>query len=307
MNLAKNVSLSLVLIFAVHAVATAEEQNARPEQTPSRPKTLIATPPVHPNLTSSGTLPKGLLYVALNPVFFDKTRSKDGYQGPDTFSQAWLLKLRYGITNYLEINSVLSYVNLTRSNPTPSQKHLEGYGDQSLGLTYALYNTHQREPISLSFSLGALLPTAPEGANHLPGNSAWGGRASIDFGTFLTPDLKFDTGLIITGPFERGNQDVKRGEQYQWNAQLRYLFTNFDIGLESSLVNTAAGNKSGPAGDIDLKNGSTEWFVGPSVNFAIDRYDLWFGIGIFFPIVQNFDSPAKAEDYQLALKIGKVW
>jgi len=61
------------------------------------------------------------------------------------------------------------------------------------------------------------------------------------------------------------------------------------------------------AGKTSLKNGSTEWFVGPSINYAIDRYNLWFGIGIFFPVVQNFDSPTKAEDYQLTFKIGKVW
>ena len=307
MNVCKTFSSALLLIFAVHATAMAADQDSGPGQVAPRPKTLVATPPVHANLISSGTLLEGLFYVALNPAFSDKTTSKDGYHDADVFSQAWLLKLRYGITNYLEVNSVLSYVNLTRTNPTPKQKHLEGYGDQSLGLTYALYNIHQKDPIALSFSLGVLLPTAPEGANHLPGNAAWGGRASIDFGKFLTRDLKFDTGLVITGPFERGNQDVRRGEIYQWNAQLRYLFTNFDIGLESSLVDTRSGSKSGPAGDINLKNGSTEWFVGPSMNFAIDRYDLWFGVGIFFPIVQNFESPAKVEDYQLAFKIGKVW
>jgi len=307
MNKAKIAVSAFLLIFAVHASAMAADQDAGPDRMPSRPKTLVATPPVHLNLTSSGTLVKGLFYVALNPGFSDKTSSKNGYKGSDVFSQAWLLKLRYGITNYLEVNSVLSYVNLTRTNPTPKQKHLEGYGDQSLGLTYALYNIHQRDPISLSFALGVLLPTAPQGANHLPGNAAWGGRASIDFGKFLTRDLKFDTGLVITGPFERGNQDVKRGAAYQWNAQFRYLFTNFDIALESSLVETLSSDKSGVAGKTSLKNGSTEWFVGPSINYAIDRYNLWFGIGIFFPVVQNFDSPTKAEDYQLTFKIGKVW
>ncbi|HBT96643.1 MAG TPA: transporter [Desulfobulbaceae bacterium] len=267
----------------------------------------MATPPVNPNLSNGGTLPKGVLYTALNPVFADKNHSQDGFTGPDTFSQAWLFKLRYGITNRLELNSVPSYVNLSRSDPTPAIKHLEGYGDQSLGLSYAFYNLHQGAPFALSFSAGVLLPTAPEGDNHLPGNAAWGGRASLDFGKFLTPDIKFDTGFVVSGPFERGNQDVKRGEQYQWNAQIRYLFNICDIALESSLVSNAAGDKRTPAGDIDLNNGSTEWFIGPSMNFVIDRYDLWFGIGIFFPVWQDIDSPAMVEDYQLAFKIGKLW
>lgn len=86
-----------------------------------------------------------------------------------------------------------------------------------------------------------------------------------------------------SGLFERGNQDVRRGIQCQWNLQVCYLFKTFDIALESSLVDTEVGDKSAPAGDIDLNNDSTEWFVGPILNFAIDRYDLWFGIGIFLP------------------------
>ncbi|MDR3090432.1 MAG: transporter [Desulfobulbaceae bacterium] len=299
------VSLGLALAAPTNAIDQAWA--ATPEQGFKRPQTLMATPPVNPNIAGGGTLPQGLLYTALNPTFSDKDRSEDGYIGSDTFSQAWLLKLRYGLTNRLELNSVLSYVNLERSKPTPSQKHLEGYGDQSLGLSYALYNLHQKDPFALSFSLSALLPTAPEGANHLPGNAAWGGRAAAAFGLFLTPEIKFDTEAIISGPFERGNQDVKRGEQYQWNSQFRYLFKTFDVALESSLTHNEAGDKSSPAGDIDLKNGYTEWFVGPSMNFTIDRYDLWFGIGVFFPVLQNVDSPSMVEDYQLAFKIGKLW
>ena len=306
MNISKTCGCALAMTLAAQA-AMAEDLVTASEQTGKRPKTLMASPPVNPNISGGGTVPKGVLYTALNPIFANKDHAKDGYQGPDTFSQAWLVKLRYGLTSSLELNSVLSYVNLTRTDPEPAIKHLEGYGDQSLGLTYALYNIHQKDPFALSFTVGALLPTAPEGENHLPGNAAWGGRASIDFGKFLTPDIKLDTGLVVSGPFERGNQDVKRGEQYQWNTQIRYLFNTFDIAIESSLVDNAAGDKRTPAGDINLNNGSTEWFVGPSLNFAIDRYDLWFGIGMFFPVLQDTDSPSMVEDYQLAFKIGKLW
>ena len=306
MNRSKICNCVLVMALTAHT-AMADDLATAPVPDFKRPKTLVATPPVNPNIANGGTVPQGVLYTALNPTFSNKDRGLDGYRGPDTFSQAWILKLRYGLTNSLELNSVLSYVNLTRTDPTPAIKHLEGYGDQSLGFTYAFYNIHQRDPIALSFSAGALLPTAPEGDNHLPGNAAWGGRASVDFGKFLTPDIKLDSGLVVSGPFERGNQDVKRGNQYQWNVQVRYLFRIFDIAIESSLVNTASGDKRTPGGDIDLNNGTTEWFVGPSMNFAIDRYDLWCGIGIFFPILQNYDSLAMAENYQLAFKIGKLW
>jgi len=304
MNRAKIFANVLVMTLAIQATAIADTSETKVVK---RPKVLMAGIPVNPNLAGGGTVPKGVLYTALNPIFSNKDRSQDGFQGPDTFSQSWILKLRYGLTNHLELSTTLSYINLSRSDPTPAVKHLEGYGDQLVYLNYAFYNIHQGDPFALSVSAGALLPTAPEGNNHLPGYAAWGGRGSIDFGKFLTPDIKFDTSLVVSSPFERGNQDVKRGEQYQWNTALRYLFNTFDIALESSLVATVSGDKSAPAGNIDLHNGSREWFVGPSMNFVIDRYDMWFGIGLFFPVWQDNDSPAMVEDYQLAFKIGKLW
>ncbi|MDR0478170.1 MAG: hypothetical protein LBH14_09600, partial [Desulfobulbaceae bacterium] len=201
MNISKICGCVLTMVFAAQAVM-ADDLATTADQDFKRPKALMATPPVNPNISNGGTLPQGVLYTALNPTFSNKDRSIDGYRGSDTFSQAWLLKLRYGLTNSLELNSVLSYVNLSRTDPTPAVKHLEGYGDQSLGLSYAFYNIHQRDPFALSFSAGVLLPTAPEGDNHLPGNAAWGGRASVDFGRFLTPDIKLDMGLVVSGPFE---------------------------------------------------------------------------------------------------------
>ena len=165
MNIPRDCNFDLAIAF-IYQVAYAEYLAAAPEQAFKRPKTLTATPPVNPTQhCQRRTLPKWVFYTALNPTFANKDRSQDGSRPTNTFSQAWLLKLRYGITNSLELN--FSYVNLTRTDPEPAVKHLEGYGDQLLGLSYALHNIHQGDPFALSFSVGALLSTAPEGDNHL--------------------------------------------------------------------------------------------------------------------------------------------
>ena len=295
----------LPLLLSTLALSPALAQTTPPPS--ARPATLTAAPPVHTNISGAGTLPDGMFFAALNPGFSDQTHSKKGYTGPDTASQAWLLKLRYGLTNRLEINSVLPYVKLTFHNPTPARKHLEGYGDQSLGLGYGLYNLHLGDPFALSVTASVLLPTAPKGDNHLPGNSAWGGRISAEFGVFLTPDLKLDTGIVASAPFERGNQSVKRGEEYQWNTQLRYMFTHFDVGIESSLVRAESGDRRTPAGRVNLKTGSTLWHVGPSVNYALDQHNVWLGVGVFFPVEQRVEGPTRVDRHRWAVKVGKVW
>jgi hypothetical protein len=267
----------------------------------------MGTPPVNINLSSSGTPPRHLLYSALNFSFAHKTHvEKGGTNRPDVSSQTWLLKLRYGLTDHLELVAITPYIDQSRSHPTPSPKHLGGWGDQVIGLSAAPFNVHQGDPFALNFSAAALLPTGQEGKTHLPGNSAWGWRLSAAYGLFLTPNLKVDTEGVWNGPFEHGNQNVKRGQSWQWNSQLRYLFNAFDVGLESSLVHQKSAHAHTPLGKVNTRNGVTEWFVGPSVNIVLPA-DAWLGIGAFFPVHRHFDGPNKSESKRVELKIGKLW
>lgn len=302
------VSCFLVLFFLIFFPASlfAEPSASAPAK---RPRVLMGTPPVNVNISGAGTLPEGVLFTALNASFADKDHARrGGKNNSDVFSQVWLLKVRYGLTKNLELAAISSYVNLDRSSPTPNPEHLEGFGDQVLGINYALKNIHQGDPYALSFVAGVMLPTAPGGRNHLPGNSAWGGRLGANFGKFITKDLKMDTELVWTGPFERGNQEVKRGDLFQWNTQFRYLFDNFDIAFESSLVRQESGNKDFPNGiRRNVKNGFTEWFVGPSMNVAFASLDMWAGLGVFVPVYQHVDGPNKVEDVRIEFKIGKLW
>ena len=269
---------------------------------------LLAGPPVNVNLSAAGTLPKGMFFSALNVSFADKHHSENGSAGPEVSSRVWLLKLRYGLTDNLEFAAITPYIELERSHPTPHPKRISGIGDQIVGLSLSTHNIRQRDPFSLHFTAAASLPTGGDQADNPPGNGVWGWRLGAALGLFPTPDIRFDTEFVWTGPFERGNQKVRRGQNYQWNAQLRRLFHNFDIALESSVVRQDSGNRRTPAGtSIDLRNGYTEWFVGPSANLAIDSLGLWMGAGIFFPVSRHFDGPNQSEKYRLDFKIGKVW
>ena len=305
-------ALCLVLAGMLTQAATgyasgADAENAAAPKS-TRAKMLVGTP-VNVNIAGGGTLPKGKLLTVINASFADKNRAKEGYTGSDVFSQAWLLKLRYGITNHLEMSATTPYINNTRTNPTPKPKHIEGFADQVISLTYAFANMHQGDPYALSVSAGLMLPTGSEGSNHLPGVGAWGGRLQAGYAKFLTKDMRFDTEVAWSGPFERGNKKVKRGDQWQWNNQLRYLFDVVDVGLESNLIHQEAGSMSLPngGGTRNLRNSYTELFAGPSVNVALDAINAWAGVGAFFPVIQSYKAPTAAEDVRFEFKFAVLW
>ncbi|MCL1939709.1 MAG: transporter [Desulfovibrionaceae bacterium] len=278
-----------------------------PKQESTRSKMLFAAP-VNVNIAGAGSLPKGRLVAMLNASFADRTRAKRGSTGPDVFAQTWLLKLRYGITNNLELAIITPYINLERSpKPHNGPTHLEGFGDQSVGLTFAPWNEFLGDPLTFSMNAGFLLPTGNHGKNHLPGNGVWGARLQAAVRKMVTKDICLDTEFVYMTPFDRGNQKVKRGDQYLWNVNARYLFDRFDIGLESSLIMHESGNRSTPAGNVNLRNGIKEWYIGPSMNVGLDALGMWAGIGAFFPVMQDVRGPAKVEDVRYEFKIGKVW
>lgn len=299
------VPLIILFVLMLPAAAFAAEEGA----TAKRAGVLNGTPPVGINIGSSGTLPEDVWFTSINASFSDKHRAKDGGGNKsDYFSQFWIYKIRYGITSELEFVTLGTYANNSYRNPTPSTKHIEGYGDQSIGLTYAFFNGHQGDPLSMSAGLTASVPTAPRGDNHVPGAGVWGGRASFAIGGWLMDDLKVDTEFSTSMAFERGNQDVKRGQQYSWSTQFRYVFNEFDLGLESSVIKAESGDVHLPGGgNRNLRNGYTEWYVGPSVNVAFDKIDAWLGVGVFFPMYQHVEGPSKVDNARLEFKFAKLW
>lgn len=294
--------LALLLAFATAAMA-AEDAPAQKK----RPRSLFGAP-VNVNIAGGGSLPKGTALTMINASFADKSSDKEGYGGHGMFSQSWLLKIRYGVTNHFEIATTVPYITNKRyGDNAAGANYTQGFSDPVVQMTIAPWNQHQGDPVSAGVTLGLLLPLGTQGKNHLPGVGAWGGRAAAGVGKWVTKDIKLDTEVVWSGPFERGNQKVKRGDQFQWNVNARYLFTYWDIGLESTLIHQESGDRRLPTGKTGLRNGYTEWFVGPSVNVAIEPLDMWVGVGAFFAVLQDYKGPSPAEDARFELKIGKIW
>ncbi|MDR2696174.1 MAG: transporter [Deltaproteobacteria bacterium] len=313
----KTTCLLLMFILAACGIspqpapAAEEEQSARKQSTRSR---MIFGPPVNVNIAGPGSMPEGVLLTGINTSFANKITpvGNAGSRASDVFGQQWLLKLRYGITDYLEIWSTIPYINNRRTNPEPNPQYIYGVADSVLALTLCPWHERRGDPLTASASAGVLLPVAAWGKDHMPGMGVMAFRGQAAVGKFLTKDIKIETeGLWITR-FARGNQNVRLGDQFQWNSQIRYLFNSFDIGLESSLVSQTASDREARGNVSSMRNGYTEWFVGPSVNVAIEPLSMWVGLGAFFPVLYSLHDErrapaAKMENVRVEFKIGKLW
>lgn len=303
------------LTFGLSSAALAE-QEAQPENTQTQPKKkrakMLTGTPVHTAIAGGGSLPKGVALTVYNFSLADKTQSKRGYKGSDVYNQTHLIKLRYGITNHWEITSTGGYVNNGFRDPKHAGKrpgNIEGPIDQLLGFTYAPLQLHQGDPVAVSVSAGIYIPTGVYGKNHLPAAGAWGSRLCTGFATFLNDDIRFDTEFSWATTFERGNQNVRKGDQYQWNTMVRYLFDWFDIGLESVYTHYEdnVGYRNGKSNRGNLKNGGADWYIGPNTSIAIDALDMWVGAGVYFPVMQDMNGPAATDDVQFHFKVAKMW
>ena len=308
--------LLCALCLGLPSFALAEQDPAQTAATTEKPKKtrakMLTGTPVHTAIAGGGSLPKGKLLTIYNFSLADKSRGTYDYKGSKVYSQTHLVKIRYGLTNHWEVITTGGYVNNGFRNPTPANNrpnNVEGMIDQSIGLTYAPLQMHQGDPVAVSINAALSTPTGQYGKNHLPGGGAWGSRLALGFATFLTDDLRFDTEVIWNTSFNRGNQDVRKGDSYQWNTMARYLFDWFDIGIESVYTHTedSKGYKPNRRGSVNLHNGGADWYVGPNTSIAIDALDMWVGAGVYFPVRQHVNAPSAVDDIQYHFKVAKMW
>lgn len=117
--------------------------NAMAADGENKPSNLLGAP-VNTAISGGSVLPEGTLLTAVNSSFRDKDHQIEGHGSPDVYSQIWLLKIRYGLTDRLELSTVGSYINNKRDNLSP--EHIEGMGDQSVGVNYALMSQRRGDP-----------------------------------------------------------------------------------------------------------------------------------------------------------------
>ncbi len=272
--------------------------------------------PVNTTIAGGAILPKGKLLTAINASFRDKTRTVNGNKSAnpsDTYSQTWLLKIRYGLFDRMEMSIVVPYMN----NDIAHQSwRSEGLGDATVGTSLAVLSERAGDPFWLTLSLGISLPTGDE---HLTGQGATGGRLALSWAKDLSKNILAAGDLIWEMPFSSGYEpyggsgydnfsSVERGNKYTINGHIRYRFNYFDLGLESTFEKTESSDGHlRDGGWTSMYNGTTEWVLGPSLNVAFDSINTWLGVGVFFPIYQDADTDTKLETVRWEFKVGTLW
>lgn len=263
--------------------------------------------PVNSAISGGSLVPKSLLLTALNFSYRDKDDIVDdkGFGARTLESELYLLKLRYGLTDRVELAFVPGYVSNHRDSFGPlGSDHIDGPTDFFLGCSYALFSQRLGDPLSMALTLGVNMPTGQEGSDRLPGGDVWSYNAKIGITKVWYPNHRIDWDMGITQPTETGNLGVKKDTTWTMTGSYHYVFNpNFDIGLEFTVDNSQDWERNG----INMKNGSTEIYVGPTANYVLPQWNMWFGAGVFFPVMRDYDVATASDDVRMELKLGKVW
>lgn len=288
--------------FAAEDTPAAETQS-----TPTQKMAPLSGTPVHSAVSGGAIVPKGRLLSVLNFSYRDKDNIVDdaGAGARTLEQQLYLLKLRYGLAERFEIAFVPGYVST----------HLDAYGkadsdrisgptDFALGGTYAPFLQRLGDPFSLGFTLGVNMPTGQEGADHPPGGDVWSYSAKVGMSKVWHPTHRVDWDLGFIQPMETGNQGVRKDTVITMTGSYHYVFNpHVDVGLEFALENSKDWERNGE----DMNNAYTEMYAGPAINFNMPQWNLWLGLGAFFPVYRDYDIPTASDDLRIEVKLGKVW
>lgn len=263
--------------------------------------------PVNSAISGGAIVPKGMLLTALNFSYRDKDKVVDdaGLGARLLEQQLYLLKLRYGVTDRFELAFVPGYVSTHRDAYGGAKAdRIEGVTDFALAGTYTPLSQRLGDPFSLGLALGVNMPTGQDGSEHPPGGDVWSYNAKVGITKVWHPTHRIDWDLGFVQPTETGNQGVRKDTTITMTGSYHYVFTqNFDVGLEFTLEKSREWERNG----VDMRNGYTEMYVGPTMNFCMPQWNMWLGLGAFFPVIRDYDIPTASDDVRIEIKLGKVW
>ena len=239
--------------------------------------------PVNSMISGGSIVPKGMFLNALNFSYRDKDSIEDDNgMGARTMEQSiYLLKLRFTPWERVEIAFVPGYVRNELDSFGPmGATTVEGPTDFVLAASYQFWREREGKPFDAMVALGTNMPTGQNGADHLPGGDVWSFNAKVGITKRWHPNHRIDWDAGIAQPTETGNQGVRK-----------------------DTVLTSTGSYHG----ADMKNGYTEMYVGPTANYVMPQWNMWFGAGLFFPVLRDYDIPTASDDVRVELKLGKVW
>ncbi|MDR0477504.1 MAG: transporter [Desulfobulbaceae bacterium] len=298
----KSWSLSAMIVSGLMAGQVSAADSAQPER-----MNPLSGPPVNSAISGGGTVPKGVLLTALNFSYRDKNDivNDAGLGARTSQHELYLLKLRYGLTDRFEILFVPGYINNHRDSYLNQRAdRIAGPTDFAFGGTYVPFSERLGDPFSLGLSLVANIPTGQDGPEYPPGGDVWSYGAKVGISKVWQPRHRIDWDLGLAQPTQTGNQGVRKNTVIATTGSYHYVFNpNFDIGLEFTLENSKAWERNG----IDMRNGYTEMYVGPTMNFCLPKWNMWLGVGVFVPVVRHYDIATASDSPRIEIKLGKVW
>ena len=306
----KHWPLRAVIVSALMAgPALAAEQSQVTGGTPEKSGRMGPTSgtPVNSAIGGGGIVPKGMAITALNFSYRDKHDIVDdaGFGARTSQQELYLLKLRYGLTDRFELLLVPGYVSTHRDAYLNQQAdRVQGPTDFAFGGTYAPLLQPLGEPFSLGLHLAVNMPTGQNGRQYPPGGGAWSYSAKAGISKVWQATHRFDGDIGFVQPMETGNQGVRKGRVTFMTGSYHYVFNPiFDAGLEFTLENGESWQRDG----VDMRNGQTEMYVGPTINFSLPKWKTWLGIGVFVPVLRDYDIPTASDKTRFEIKLGKLW
>lgn len=301
-----------VCCFSIHAQAQSQVPGAddpasapAPKQQAKKMNPLLG-PPVNIGMGGGGILPKGILLTAINLSIREKHSSvgPGNQDAPHVDQQIYLAKIRYGLTDRIEINTVIPYSFTDRHQADGSKFHMDGFGDVAVGASYQLLGEKFGDPLSVAASVALLLPTGEYGYRSAPGNGSWGNMVKLGAKKDINATHRFETEIAYTTLYTNGNRNIRKGDAFAWNSQYRYMTShNFDLGLESMVEKNFGSRKEGQY----QPDSSVDWYFGPSTNIAIPSLNMWFGAGVFAGLAHDYETRKQVEDFRIEFKLGKLW
>lgn len=294
-------------LMAGQALAADQSEISVTQPEKSEKMSPLSGTPVNSAISGGGIVPKGMLLTALNFSYRDKDHivNNAGLGARTSQQELYLLKLRYGLADRVELLFVPGYVSNHRdAYRTQKADHVDGPTDFAFGGTYTPLSQRLGDPFSLGLSLVVNMPTGKDGPEYLPGGGAWSYGAKVGITKVWHPNHRIDWDLGFTQPTETGNQGVRKGTAITMTGSYHYVFNPyFDVGLEFTLENSKAWERNG----VSMNNKYTEMYVGPAINFCIPEWNLWMGAGVFVPVIRDYDIPTASDNIRIELKLGKVW
>ena len=299
------------------AAAQGASQGAAQGEGAPKPKNRVPGPAITPAAWPGGTsMPKGAFAIVNHVTYSEgepylgnspytarhpKTGAKVGPRSNELTVN--LFKLRYGITDRLDIRTSTPFVdnNISRHPATGGGTWKGGVGDTTMMLRYQIMPRTDEIPFCVALDAGVILPTGHTGdpnkytATNAFGVVVGGGASWINFNQRLDVDGRY-------AMYGEGRHGIQPGNYFLAHAHYAYALSRyFDLGAETSLRIEEERDVNG----VGQKDSFTEWYAGPKMQIKIPEWsNLMIGAAVLFPVYRHYESSRLSTDARFEFRTG---